>query len=313
MTDSKLNKVELLDKPIVAEALLIAVTFFWGTTFFLVKSSITYIPVFAFLTIRFILASILVLPFIFMVKNDFKFSLRDNIVKGSIVGLTLWGSFTFQTIGLQFTSSTAAAFITGMNVILTPIIGFFIFKTKLNRMALLAAFLAFIGVALLSGIFETSPENLLSNTKFLGNVFVFICAIAIAFHILYTEKYAPTVDTWPFLFFQLVIAALLSFISAYFGGELEADYFFPLNWNEIIWITLFITVIFATVFAYLVQSYYQGKEIISATRVALIFSFEPVFAALTGYIFLKEVLTIIGLIGAILIFTAMILSHLNSR
>ncbi|MHA1974339.1 MAG: DMT family transporter [Candidatus Hodarchaeales archaeon] len=313
MQDNKLTEINVLDKTIVAELLLVLITLFWGSTFFLVKSSIVIIPVFAFLTVRFTLATLIVLPFILKMKKKFLSSRKDNLVKGCIVGLTLYASFAFQTIGLAYTSSTVAAFITGVNVILTPIFGYFLFQSKLTRMSLVGAFLAFTGVALLSGILETNPENLLGNTQFLGNVFVFICAIAIAFHILLTEKYTPSVDIWLFLFFQLALVAILSFISALIFGEVNIEYFIPFNWNITIWVTLFITVVFATVLAYLVQSYYQGKEIVSATRVALIFSLEPVFAALTGYIFLHEVLTIVGLIGAVSIFMAMIISHLNNK
>jgi len=304
------NTVErFLNKTITAEILLITVTFFWGTTFFLVKSSLEIIPPFAFLSIRFSLASLFVIPIFILQKNNKIALIRHSIEKSLIIGIFLWISFAFQTIGLQYTSSTVAAFITGMNVIITPILAVLLFRYHISMKAIGGAILAFLGLSLLSGIFEIDLNNQMDNLQLWGNILVFICAIAIAFHILYTEKYAPSIDPFFLMSVQVIVAAVLSLGLSLIVGELKIQYLNPFNWNLTLWVTLIITIFFATIFAYLVQSYYQGKKLVTGSRVALIFSFEPIFAALTGYIFLQESLSLLSTLGALLVFIAMILAR----
>lgn len=300
---------QFLNKTITAEILLITVTFFWGTTFFLVKSSLEIIPPFAFLSIRFSFASLFVIPIILRQKKKEIVITGDSIIKSVIIGIFLWISFAFQTIGLQYTSSTIAAFITGMNVILTPILAVLLFGSQISKRVIIGATLAFLGLSLLSGIFEINFNNQMNNLQLWGNTSVFICAIAIAFHILSTEKYAPNIDPSYLMSVQVIVAAILSLGISLIVGELKVQYLNPINWNLTIWVTLIITIFFATIFAYFVQSYYQGKKLVTGSRVALIFSFEPIFAALTGYIFLQESLSLLTMFGALLVFIAMILSR----
>ena len=304
------NYIEILfERKTIGEVLLLITTFFWGSTFILVKLTIEIMPVFTFLTIRFFLAAIVSLPiFIFRYKKT-AISLKDNIIKGGIIGVTLWISFAFQTVGLVYTTATIAAFLTGLNVIITPVLGILLFRLKVKRNIIIGAILAFFGVSLLSGILELDLSQSQAQWQLFGNVLIIICAIAVAFHILLTERFAPSIDPTGLLFFQLITATILSMVTMLISQQYQPEFLIFSNWDIIIWLTLIVTVFFATVFAFLVQSYYQSKRIISGSRIAVIFAFEPVFAALTSLVMLQEPLSLFGIIGAILIFSAMIISR----
>jgi drug/metabolite transporter (DMT)-like permease len=82
-------------------------------------------------------------------------------------------------------------------------------------------------------------------------------------------------------------------------NEFKISYFLPSEWDLTIWIALIVTVLLATLFGY-----YQHKEIISGSRIALLLSFEPIFAAFIGFLFFAEVLTSIEYLGGFLVFSA---------
>lgn len=299
---------DIFERKTFGEILLVLIAFFWGSTFILVKLTIEVMPIFMFLTIRFFLAAMVTLPIFILRFSQTPISIKDHAIKGSVIGATLWITFAFQTVGLVFTTATVAAFITGLSVIITPLLAIVLFQFRIQRNIIIGAILAFLGVSLLSGILELDLSQSQGQWQLIGNVLIFICAIAIAFHILLTERHAPSIDPAGFLFFQLITATILSMGTMVVTKQYEPAFFNPSNWDSVIWITVIVTVIFATVFAFLIQSYYQSKRIISGSRIAVIYAFEPVFAALTSFLILGESLSFLGLIGAALIFFAMIIS-----
>jgi drug/metabolite transporter (DMT)-like permease len=300
---------ELFERRAVGESLLLISTFFWGITFIFVKLTLETMPVFVFLTIRFFLATVVTLPLFILNCRRKSISLKNHITKGSVIGAVLWVTYAFQTIGLLYTTATIAAFLTGLSVILTPLLGILLFRSQIQKTIIIGTILAFLGVSLLSGILELDLSQSEGQLQLFGNFLVIICAIAIAFHILLTERFAPSIDPIAFLFFQLLASAILSMGTMFVTLQYDPVLFIPTNWDAIVWITLIITVPFATVFAFFVQCHYQSKEIISSSRIAIIYAFEPVFAAITSLLILEESLSFLGIIGAILIFSAMIISR----
>jgi len=300
---------EFFDQKTVGEILLVLTAFFWGSTFILVKLSIEIMPVFVFLTIRFFLAAMVTLPIFILRFNQISISLKDHAIIGGVIGTILWITFAFQTVGLVYTTATIAAFLTGLSVIITPLLAILLFRSKIHRNVLIGAILAFLGVSLLSGILELDLSQSQGQWQLIGNFLIIICAIAIAFHILLTERHAPSIDPAGFLFFQLITATILSMGTMVVTNQNEPEFFNPLNWDPVIWITVIVTVLFATVFAFLVQSYYQSKRIISGSRIVVIYSLEPVFAAIVSLLVLGEFLSFLGFIGATLIFFAMIIAR----
>lgn len=281
-------------KRISADILLVITTFFWGVTFVVVKDAIKSVGVFLFLSQRFILAASLMTAIAVLLRRPFTPNL---LAKGAIMGFFLFGGYAFQTAALLYTSASNTAFLTGLNVVLIPILGTFFYGYKVRRQTLWGVVLAALGLYLLS----TNGGTLNPNY---GDLLAVICAVSVGLHVIYTGKYAATGDVYWLTAIQLGMVALLSVISSLFLG---VD--ITLWHHEILW-ALVITVIFATVFAFLVQTSMQ--RFTSPTRTALIFCMEPVFAALYAWFAAGERLGVPGLIGALMILSGMILSELET-
>ncbi len=176
-----------------------------------------------------------------------------------------------------------------------------------KKKTIIASIIAFFGVFLILGVTESNIS--ISTSALLGDFLILLSTIAIVFHILSTEKFSPQTDPVGMLLFQLVLSTILSILAMFIFNEYRISYFLPSEWDLTIWITLIVTVLFATLFGYFVQIYYQHKEVISGSRIALLLSFEPIFAAFIGFLFFAEVLTLIEYVGGFLVFSALIISR----
>jgi len=278
-----------------AYILLILTTFFWGVTFVIVKDAVNQVDVFVFLAQRFIAASFILLllwPFLKRPINC------GTILRGSVLGVMLFGGFALQTLALLYTSASNTAFLTGLNVIFVPLLYAVIFKKAIAAKSLAGAVLAFTGLYVLC----STGTNWSFNK---GDLLGFACSICIAIHIIYTGKYAWEYDVYWLTTIQIGVIGLLSLLIAYFTG------YDALVWYPEIRDALIICVFFATIFAYLVQTGMQ--QFISPSSTALIFCLEPVFAAVCAYFLIDENIGVNGLIGAGLILFGMILSEIKLK
>ncbi|MCW8799403.1 MAG: DMT family transporter [Desulfobacter sp.] len=278
-----------------AYILLILTTFFWGITFVVVKDAVNQVDVFVFLAQRFIAASfILLLLWPFLKRRvDWK-----TLLRGSVLGVMLFGGFALQTLALLYTSASNTAFLTGLNVIFVPLLYAVIFRKAIAAKSLAGAVLAFIGLYLLCASGTSWSFNK-------GDLLGFACSICIAIHIIYTGKYARECDIYWLTTIQLGVIGLMSLLIAYVTGH-DALAWYPEIRNALI-----ICVLFATIFAFLVQTGMQ--QFISPSSTALIFCLEPVFAAICAYFLIDENIGITGLIGAVLILLGMILSEIKLK
>jgi drug/metabolite transporter (DMT)-like permease len=148
--------VDVKVKGIIA---LVLTAFFWGTTFILVKETVSIVPLDGFLSIRFALAGLIIL--IPTLKNP---NARKDLVNksawvyGSILGLLLYASYWFQTEGLSRTTPSKAAFITGISVILVPILGIYPFRLKVSKEEWFSVLLAITGLSLMTLNFSNLSE-----------------------------------------------------------------------------------------------------------------------------------------------------------
>jgi len=270
-----------------ADFLLLLVAVFWGVTFKLVQNAIQDIPVFTFLFLRFFLAFLLM--FIIFYKHiDFN---KNAIKAAAILGILNFLVFSFQTFGLLYSPSSIVAFITGLYVILTPLLAFIFFKKNVSYYALIGVILSFLGIYLLTG------ANISGFGK--GEIFTLIAAFFVALHINFTDIYSKKYNIYTLVTFQFLTVALLSLIFIPFEkGEI--------NFTKDVLIALFITVVFATVFAYFIQTYAQ--KFTTPTKTAIIFTMEPVSAAIFGY-FYGETLNTKQILGALLILIAMLVTE----
>lgn len=284
------NKGSLMKKAFAA-TLLILTTFFWGITFTVVKDAIAQVDMFVFLAQRFALASVL------MIIPGFFFHVRPTwgtVRAGVVLGIMLFSAYAFQTAALLYTTASNTGFLTGLNVVFVPILGALFFKHAIPAGVKWGGVMATVGLFLLC----TGGEFRINAGDILG----FICGACVALHLLLTGHYAPNHDVYWITTVQLTTIAVASSIIALAGGKPVAVYYPFLLWP------LLLCAIFASVFAFLVQTAMQRH--IPPSQTALIFCLEPVFAAGYAYLAAGEKLSVVAWFGAALILGAMLIAEL---
>jgi drug/metabolite transporter (DMT)-like permease len=288
-----------------ADLILLLVAFVWGTTFVLVENAIVFLPPFLFNSLRFLFASFsLLLILLIFYRRLFQAIDWKLVGAGVVLGVWLFSGYLFQTVGLIYTTSSKAGFITGLSVVLVPLFSYFLLKHKIGRNALLGVLLATTGLYLLT-FGDVTGVNL-------GDLLVLFCAISFALQIVFTGKYAPHFPTLMLAFVQIMTVGILSTIGAFITGEwlVLADQ--PMLLLEpVVLFALLICAIPATAFAFVAQTELQRYT--TPTRVALIFATEPVFAAITDTWWNGRWLSSIGITGCLLILGGMILAELKWR
>ena len=281
-------------KRLKADFLLLVTTFFWGVTFVIVKEAIRSTGVFVFLAQRFTAAALILVCICLVIRRPFS---RRFLKQGTVMGLFLFGGYAFQTVALLYTTASNTAFLTGLNVVLVPLMGAFLYGYHVSRNTILGVVMAAAGLYLLC-----TDGDWFFNW---GDMLAIVCAVSVSLHVIYTGKYAGGSDIYWLTAIQLGVVALLSILMTLSLG----DRF--LVWHPEIFDALVICVLFATVFAFIVQTAMQ--RLTSATHTALIFCMEPVFAAMCAYVMLGERFGVPGFIGALLILAGMILSEIPSQ
>ncbi len=266
---------------------LLSVTFFWGTTFIVSKLVLVDVPLPVYLVIRLTIAAVAMNLYALRFRKEWNLKL---ILNGSVLGLLLYLSYFFQMWGIQFTSASNAGFITGMSVVLVPVFGFFFFKLRPSVNVLFGIVLASAGLLLLTGANPLHWND--------GDLLVLVCAVAVAFHVIYTGRFAPRHNVYLLTSMMLAMVALLSAAALPFSN-FEWPALTLRHWGVLAYLGLF-----GTVFTFLMQTAMQ--RFTTTARTALIFAMEPVFAALFAYLIAGESLTLSGWIGGLLIVFGMI-------
>lgn len=279
--------------PLIADLLLLLVALVWGLTFPAIKGALEGIGPYAFLAIRFSLASIfLIIVYLRKIRTINKYCLQA----GFFIGFVLFGAYALQTIGIQYTTASNAAFISGLTVVLVPLLNIPFSKQLPNFYALLGAISATFGLGLLS-----------LNSSFsinFGDFLVLLCAFCFALQIILVGRFAPNTDSELLTIIQITIVA---FFSGLFTLNLET---LPEKFTSEVWLGLAITAIPATSLAYLIQN--KVQQFTSPARTAIAFSMEPVFGAIFSYFWLQETLTTQGLIGCGFVLLGMLIAELKS-
>lgn len=275
----------------VAVILLLGVTSVWGWTFLGVKDAVLKMPVMDFLAIRFSLAAVILI--LLRPKAVSRMS-RRQLWHGIVLGALLGSAFITQTFGLQITSPATAGFITGMAVVLTPVIAWLVIKEKIKPVTWVGVGLATVGLGLLS----------LHGWAFgKGESLVLLCALCLAGHITWLGKWSSLHETYGLALIQITVAALICIAAAAPGGITAPPDF-------TVWTTIFITAILATSVAFIVQTWAQ--KLISSTQAAVILTMEPVFAGIFATTLGGEVLTTRTIIGAVCVIAAMLIVQLKA-
>lgn len=273
----------------MATAALILVTAVWGITFVQVKDAVELYPLLAFLAVRYVIATAALAPLAVRRLGGFG---REGFVAGAVLGGLIALGIGLQTAGLERTTVTSTGFITGLYVLFTPLLGLALFRTPIPRSLWGGVALALIGLALLSGVPQGSGR---------GDLLVLISAFVQAFHIVMVERYANRFDVFALTFVQVAVAAVAFGAVSLAFEELTV----PRGWT--VWSALIVTGLFAVAFAYVVQVWAQRR--VSATRIAIVFSLETVFAGLFGYLLAGDRLGALGFAGCAAIFAGIVVAE----
>ena len=268
---------------------LIGVTAVWGITFVQVKDAVALYPLFAFLAVRFAIATAtLALPGARRVAG----LRRTGVSAAALLGLLLAAGYAFQTAGLERTTVSSAGFVTGMYVVLTPLIALVLLRSRIGRGGWIGVGAATVGLALLSGVHSGSAT---------GDLLVLAGAALYSLQIVLMERFAPRYDPLAFTLVEMAAAFAGLLVVAVALGDLGV----PRGWT--VWGALVVTGVFASALGFLAQTWAQRRT--SATRTALAFTLEPVWAALFGFALDGDRLGALGWGGCGLIMAGIVLAE----
>lgn len=299
----------------LADGALLSIAAIWGSTFFMIKDATQNFPVLAFLTLRFVIAALALLPFVLReIRRRGVLPSRRDWAWGIGAGVLFAGGYIFQTFALRTVDAGRAGFITGLYVIFVPFLGLLVLQQPIERRVVVGGALALVGMVLLG----YAPGGTL-----LGDILALLCALAYAAHILAIGEMPRSAD-WRFLALAqaLTVAVLCGALLPILAGvrACEADICLalapfadplptglPIN---VLLVAAF-TGILATAFGLMVQVWAQ--RILPPSDAALIFALEAPFAVFFGVIFLNEVLTPLALAGCALIFSGTLVVTLSGQ
>jgi drug/metabolite transporter (DMT)-like permease len=268
---------------------LILVTAVWGITFVQVKDAVAIYPLFAFLTVRFAIAAIvLAVP----AAGRLRSLGRRGWVAGTSLGLLLATGYALQTAGLDRTTVSSAGFITGLYVVFTPLLGLLLFRTRVGGAVWVGVGLAVAGLAMLSGVGAGDPT---------GDLLVLAGSAAYSLQIVLMERYAPRYNAVAFTQAEMLAAFGGFAVVAVALGQVEV----PRGWT--VWGALLVTGIFASALGFLVQTWAQRQ--ISAARTAIAFAMEPVFAGIFGFWLAGDRLGVLGWGGCAVIMAGILVAE----
>lgn len=264
---------------------LLAVAAMWGISFVWMKDILDQQDVYSFLTSRFIVAAAAMIALRPKVIRQFS---KELVTKGLLIGMALGSGYIFQTLGLERTTPAITGFITGLYVVITPLLASLFLKERLTKVMWGYVFLAVLGLGILS---------VKGWSVGLGEIFVLISAVLFAVHIILLGSWSKNFDAYALTVMQLIGCAVLAFIPASLNGYVAPP-------DTQVWGVIIFTALFATAFAFVIQTWSQAR--ISTTKVAVILTMEVVFAALFSFLYGMEPFTWRLAVGGGLVLIAML-------
>ncbi|NLP43785.1 MAG: DMT family transporter [Peptococcaceae bacterium] len=287
------NKATRPIPQLLADLSLLFVAISWGATFVIVKKSIEDLPPFPFLALRFTLAFLILIPLIWIYREHLN---KIAIGKALVLGVFLFLGYATQTIGLQYTTASNAGFITGLCIVMVPLLVAGQQKKAPPRSIIFGVICATIGLGLLS-----LGDNFTINY---GDPIMLVCAFCFAIQIYLTGRFAPEVNASILASFQILTVAVLSGICTVIFPQP------PLVFSAYAWFGLILTAVICTSLAFLIQS--KMQQFTSPSHTAIIFAAEPVFGAVFAYLLASELLSTRGYLGAILVLAGILIAELSS-
>ncbi len=277
-----------------ADLALLAVAALWGLTFPLGKIVLETLTPFAYMAVRFTIAAVVLVPL--MLRRPVATARRDWMAAAAL-GVVLFLGFALQKIGLRITTASKAGFITGLSVVMVPVIWAVWMRRIPHQRVMTGIAAATVGLALL-----TLNGSLAVNV---GDLLVLACAVCFAMHIAIMGRLAPVLDTITLTTVQVVVAAVLSVLAALMEGSLPG----VATASALVWGMILFMTAAGTLAALLIQAWAQ--RFTTPAHTGLMFAFEPVAAAIAAFFILGEVLVGHQAWGAALIFVGIVIAELN--
>ena len=274
---------------------ILLATLFWGMTFALIKDAVVTLHVFDFIFWRFLVGSLFMLIVFF---KQIEFSNQKIMIQGILLGVFFGAGAITQTIALTTTTASTVSFITAFEVVIVPILICFLGKKWPSLSIIFAVIFTMSGVG-----FLTLVKNGFVVSS--GNWWALACAFCFAIYTLLAGSFSHSGKPITLTFVQVSTLAIFTAFINLFSRQMTIPHLV----NQ--WFAIIFCAIFASVFSFYLQIRFQ--RYLSATKTAIIFSAEPIFATLTAILYLHERLSSHFFIGALLILLGILLSELNLK
>ena len=279
----------------LAELSLLGITSVWGLTFVVVQDAVEQMPASAYLAYRFVAAALL-LAVVF--RKRLLHLTRAGLKQGLWMGVFLTAGYLFQTYGLEATSASNAGFITGLFVVITPLMAWGLNRQSIGWVPWAAAGVSALGLFLLSGGGSTFT--------FRGDGLELLCAIAFSAHIIATSRGVKAGhDVIALVVVQLALVGAVCTVMALASSDLVMPH------GAVLWANIALTSLVTTALAFVVQTWAQKHA--APDRTALILAGEPAFAGLFGWWLAGDRLGLQGWVGAALIFSSILAVEMVPR
>jgi drug/metabolite transporter (DMT)-like permease len=271
-----------------ADLSLAIVALIWGVTFVSVKRALNEISTMYFLAVRFGFASFcMLLMFAPRFRRAGSGTVSRGLRGGAVAGVFLWVGYVLQSFGLKYTTAGNSGFLTGLYIVLVPLISACVYRKWPQLAEVVGIAVASVGMVLLT--IPSLDRNLHINR---GDLLTIGCAVAFAFQLLVLGYYSQRERFEAVALGQIACAAVLSTLSLAIEPPRAV-------WSSNVIFALLLTSVFATALAFALQTW--GQQYTTATRTALIFALEPVFALVTAVLAGGEKLTLAAVCGGGLI------------
>lgn len=271
---------------------LLLVTATWGSTFILIKDLLDRVPTLDFLTVRFAIAALAM--FLIAPRAIGRLSPQTRW-RGATAGVIYGAAQILQTEGLAHTDASISGFVTGMYVVLTPVIAAVVLRQRIGLITWSAVAIATVGLAFLS---------LRGFSIGFGEGITFASAILYAAHIVVLSAWSTARDAYGLAVIQMAVIAALCFAATGWNGIVVPD-------RMTDWISVVYMAIVAGAVAMLAQTWAQAH--LPASRAAIIMTMEPVFAATFAIALGDESLTVRIAVGGSFVVAAMLMAELAPR
>ncbi len=278
-------------KRLKAELILLFIAAIWGGTFVIIKLTLTELPPFYFIAFRFTIATLIFFPLVYKKIPEWN---KNAFKAGLVLGILLFAGFASQTSGLQFTTASKSALITGVNLLIVPFAQYFIIKRKVGYENWIGVIAVTVGLYML-----TNPAV---NGINKGDLVTLICAFSWAFYIISLDVFSKKYNLYILVLTQFVLVSILSFLFAIIF-ESPGD----IHFGTISILGLLYTALPATLIATFLGNKYQKET--APVRAAIIFTFEQPSAVLFAIIFLKDAFLLLQIIGAVLMISGILFSE----